>query len=140
DATVEAFAVVPHRVGDAERHELAVHEREERFRFVAGRERNILAEAEQVEAIYEVVVRGVSAGRIAGALEVRTRQCVERPTLGTLLGRRGWPIQLPLHLLRSKLASWPLESTVQTTPLLSTSIPRGAKPCAGALGLFHGTS
>ena len=30
--------------------------------------------------------------------------------------------------------------TVQTTPLESTSMPRGANPCVGAFGLFHGTS
>jgi hypothetical protein len=43
-------------------------------------------------------------------------------------------------LRRSKLASCPLESTVHTTSLLSTSMPRGAKPWAEAFGLFHGTS
>ena len=43
-------------------------------------------------------------------------------------------------MLRSKLASWPLDSTVQTTPLLSTSMPRGAKPEPDAFGLLNGTS
>src|SRR5947207_1602176 len=46
----------------------------------------------------------------------------------------------PLHLLRSKLARWPLAITIHATPLASTSSPRGPKPCEDALGLFQGSS
>src|SRR5207253_587558 len=45
------------------------------------------------------------------------------------------PFSGPLHLRRSKLAKWPLASTVQTTPLRSTSRPRGENPCASRFPL-----
>ncbi len=50
------------------------------------------------------------------------------------------PVSGPVHLRRSKLPKWPLASATHTTPLRSTSMPRGEKPCTAALGLFHGTS
>jgi hypothetical protein len=43
-------------------------------------------------------------------------------------------------LRRSKLASCPLDSVVQTTLLLSTSMPRGAKPDPDAFESWSGTS
>jgi hypothetical protein len=47
-----------------------------------------------------------------------------------------------LHSLRSKLARWPLASTVHTTPSLVMSMPRGEKPWAdaGTLLVLNGTS
>src|SRR5215469_14134582 len=43
------------------------------------------------------------------------------------------PFSGPLHLRRSKLPRWPLDSDAQTTPLLSISPPRIPNAGAGTL-------
>jgi hypothetical protein len=115
-------------------------ERQHSLGQVAGRKRHVLADAEHVEAIDEVVVRRVGAGVVDRALVIRTRQGIERPAFRHCWPVAAGPLSVPLHLPRSKLARCPLASTVQTTLLLSTSIPRGAKPVTFAFGVFHGTS
>ena len=62
-----------------------VDEREQRLGLVAGCQRDIFAETQHVEPIDEVVVGRVGARLIDGALEVRTRQRIERPPLGAVL-------------------------------------------------------
>ena len=60
--------------------------------------------------------------------------------LGEPVSKPAGPLSGDLQRLISRLASWPLDNTVQTTPLLSTSMPRGAKPDCDVFGLLNGTS
>ena len=88
DSPVDPLSVETHRIRYSERHELAVDERDQPFGFVAGRHRDILSDAEHVEAIYEVVVRRVGTGSIDGILKVRAGKSVERPTFRTMFSSR----------------------------------------------------
>ena len=61
DAAIDSFCIETHRVRYAQGKELAVYQREESFRFIAGRKWYVLADAEHVKPIDEVVVRRVGA-------------------------------------------------------------------------------
>ena len=62
DPAVNPFPVVAHWIGHSEGHELAVHQSQQRFRLVPGGHGHVLAQAEHVELVHEVVVGRVGAG------------------------------------------------------------------------------
>src|SRR5579871_6064312 len=74
DTSIDAFRVETHRVRHAERFELTVDEGQQTFRLVARRHRNVLSDAEHVEPIHEVVIRGIGTRRIDSVFEIRPRE------------------------------------------------------------------
>ena len=89
DAAVQALRVVAHRIGHAQRYELALRKHQQSLRQIAGRNRRILAGAKRVEAINKVVIRRVGAAVLHRSFVVRTREWIERPALRAVLPRRG---------------------------------------------------
>src|SRR6266536_119887 len=98
DAAVHPLGVEAERIRDAKVDELPVHEREQRLVPVPGGERNIWAEPERVELIHPRVVARLRAARLLHVGELRARERVERPALGTVLARRVRPVQRALAL------------------------------------------
>src|SRR5262249_41791223 len=74
DAAVHTLREETHRIRHAECQEFAVDERQQPFRKIARRDGDLLADAEQVEPIDEVVVDGVGAAAVDRAFVVRPGQ------------------------------------------------------------------
>ena len=74
---------------------LAALEQVQRIGVVAGRDRNVVAEAEGVVLVDPgVIARFRAAGfGLADALELRTGQSTQRPAFGTMLTGRGRPVE-----------------------------------------------
>src|SRR5262249_26244201 len=80
DAAIETLGVEAHRIRHAQRDELAVHQRLDRIRQIAGRHRHILAEPEGIELIDPGVVARLHRARLVlDVLELRPRELIERP-------------------------------------------------------------
>src|SRR5260221_12426179 len=98
DAAFEPLGEKAHRIGDAQFDEFAVHQRVQGIRLVAGFERHIGAEPEDVVLVDPDVIRVfLDAG---SALKTRPRQRIQIKALGAflaLLGAR--PVQRPLAFL-----------------------------------------
>src|SRR5258706_1182259 len=79
DASVEILGEEAHRIRNADRDPLAVHERIERIRIVARRNGNVLAQTERVVLVDPDVIGrfGARAGRALGHVELRPRHLVE---------------------------------------------------------------
>src|SRR5258706_13078428 len=80
DASVEILGEEAHRIRNADRDPLAVHERIERIRIVARRDGSVLAQAERVVLVDPDVIGrfGARAGRALGHVELRPTHLVER--------------------------------------------------------------
>ena len=89
DAAVQTFRVVAHWIRHAQRHELAVHQRQHSLGQIAGRKRHVLADTQHVEPIDEVIVRRVGAAVLHRSLVIRTRERIERPAFRAVLPSRG---------------------------------------------------
>src|SRR5213593_303806 len=98
DAAVHPLGVEAHRIGNAQVHELAVHEGEQRLVGVAGGDRDALAEPERVELIDPDVVARLGAARLRHVLQLRAGEWIECPALGAVLPRGVRSIQRPLAL------------------------------------------
>src|SRR5438445_7717926 len=97
DAAVHALGEESHRIGDAELDDLAVRERVERVREIAGPDGSVHAQAEDVVLVYPRVVRGFGGAVASG--ERRTRQRIERPAFGAQSPlTRARPIEASLAL------------------------------------------
>ena len=89
DAPVHPLRVEAERVRHAHHDPLAVLEREQSFRQVAGVDRRVRAEAERVELIDPRVVAALGAAAVGDAFHLRQRLRIERPALRAVLpGRR----------------------------------------------------
>src|SRR5712671_6807528 len=94
DAAVESLGVEAHRIRHAQRHHLAVLERDQAIVEVSGGHRNIVAKPERVVLIDPAVVARLGAV-IADAFEARARIFVEVPTLRTMIAGRIRPVERP---------------------------------------------
>src|SRR6266446_9354558 len=94
DAAIDSFCIEAHRIRDAEAEELAIHQRQESLRLVSCSQRNILAHAEHVEPVHEIVVGRVGAAIVNGPFVVRAWEVVQSPAFGAVLsGRRSGSVQ-----------------------------------------------
>src|SRR5258708_32955797 len=86
DASIEAFGIEAQRIGHAQRHHLAVLERNQAVVEVAGRHRHVIAKPERVVLVNPAVVARLGAD-VAEALEAWARVFLEFPALGTMIPR-----------------------------------------------------
>src|SRR5689334_5320360 len=93
DAAVHPLRVEAHRIRNAHHDELAVLQREQRFRFVARVDRRVGAESERVELIDPGVVAALGAARLGHTLQLRERLGVEGPPFGAVLARGGGAVE-----------------------------------------------
>src|SRR5437763_11040626 len=73
-----------HRIGHAQRHELAVDQRFDRVRHIAGCHRSVAAEPEGVKLIDPGVVARLRRAGLVEALELRSGKLIERPAFRTV--------------------------------------------------------
>src|SRR4029434_10629835 len=98
DAPVHTLGVESHGIGNAKRDELSVHQDFQRISKIAGGERHVPAQPEDVVLINPSVIARLGAPRVCHALELRSRKWVERPTFRTVLSRRGRAVKRPVAL------------------------------------------
>src|SRR5262249_738015 len=85
DAAIEPLGVEAHRIRHPQRDALAVHQRLDRVRQIAGRHRHVLAEPEGIELIDPGVVARLHRARlILDVLELWAWELIERPALRTV--------------------------------------------------------
>src|ERR1051326_4811853 len=94
DAPIHTLCIETHRVRDSQRHKLSVDEWKQAFRQVAGSDRYIFTETQQVEAIHKIVIGFVRASVLHCTLIIRTRIWIKRPAFRTMLASSGlWTIE-----------------------------------------------
>src|SRR5215467_146492 len=103
DAPIESLGVEAQGIGDAQHDHFAVLEGDEAVVEIAGRHRNILAEAERVVLVDPRVVTRFGTV-VADAFEPGARVLVERPTLGAMIARCRRSVEWPLALAPIKAA------------------------------------
>src|SRR4029078_10429678 len=98
DATVDPLGEVAHRIRNAETDYLAVHDREDGVGVVAGRQRGVRAESEDVALIDPRVIGRFSRSR--GALEAGAGDRIEAPALRAIVAQVGTrPVERAFALL-----------------------------------------
>src|SRR5712672_1672509 len=85
DAAVGVLGEEAHRIGNPQRHELAVNDRGQRFPAVGRGDRHVRAEPQRVEAVDPDIIGVLGAALVGDALELRTWELVEGPALRTQL-------------------------------------------------------
>src|SRR5262249_2293141 len=97
DAAVDALGEEAHRIRHAQLNDLSVGQGGQRIRKMAGADRDVPAQAEDVVLVDPGVVRALGSALPAGERWPGNR--IERPALGTQGSfRRAWPIQRSLAL------------------------------------------
>src|SRR5439155_24838591 len=85
DAAIDILTKKAQRVGNADDHELPVHQRGHRFAAIRHRERHVRPESQRVVAIDPDIVGVLRTSGIGYALELRSRVFIQRPAFGTVL-------------------------------------------------------
>src|ERR1017187_4906465 len=89
DASLDALGIEAQRIRNAQRDELAAHQGVDAVEEIAGRNRNVCAQAQGVVLIDPGVVARLDAG-LGHVGEARAGQAVETPAFRTVIaGRRG---------------------------------------------------
>src|SRR5262249_21919313 len=97
DATVDALGEEAHRIRHAQLDDLSIRQGVQRIREIAGADRNVLTQAENVVLIDPRVVRALGSALPAGEGWPGNR--IERPAFGAQVPFRGSrPIERPLAL------------------------------------------
>src|SRR5690349_22983289 len=93
DSTVEPFGVETGWIWHAEDDELAVLQRQQTFRCVAGIDRRVGTEAGRIELIDPGVIACFRAAGVGHVLQLRQRFLIESPALRTLLPGRSRTVE-----------------------------------------------
>src|ERR1041385_7382676 len=89
NATIHILTEETHGIGNMDRHKLAVYKCQQGLAAVRLCDRDVWPQSQGVIPVDPNEIRVIGAARIFQALELRSRELVERPSFRTLLSRSG---------------------------------------------------
>src|SRR5437879_9102157 len=93
DTPVKSVRPEAHGIRHDQIDGLAIFEGDQRVVLIAGGEGNIVAQPERVVLVGPCIVGRFPTAVLGDPIELRSRQWIKRPALGTVLAGRGWAVQ-----------------------------------------------